>query len=293
MPARGVHSPALLAALLLAGCDSLSSPDQPPAELTTLEHAISGAQAITAGENHSCAIRPNRTVVCWGRNKERQLGGGTAGNQSRPVQVTGLAGAVSVAAGRFHTCAILADGTGRCWGSNSSGQLGNVGGSTSSGPVAVTGLSGAVQISVGALCPAQQRHGAVLGEQSLGPARQRVNLQQPGPCAGLRPDQRGGHHRRSRSHLRRLVGGRAVLGQRYVRPAGQRRGRQQEQTGDGLGCLGRVEDRWGRESHLRAADQRHGALLGVQRLRPDRRWNPHQPLDRCRGDELPMSLLSP
>src|ERR671925_871916 len=107
MSGRAAYAPTLLAVLLLAACDPPSTPSEPPGALTVLERAITGAQAITAGENHSCAIKPDRTVVCWGRNKESQLGNGLAGNRSTPVKVIGLAGAVSIAAGRFHTCAIL------------------------------------------------------------------------------------------------------------------------------------------------------------------------------------------
>ena len=81
--------------------------------------------AIAAGRAHTCALRADGTVGCWGDNIEGQLGDGTTTNRSTPVTVSGLANVVAVAAGNHHTCALRADGTVRCWGSNSAGELGD------------------------------------------------------------------------------------------------------------------------------------------------------------------------
>jgi len=80
---------------------------------------------LSSGGSHTCHVKDDATIRCWGGNFSGQLGDGTTTNRSTPVTVGGFAGAVAVAAGSNHTCALLADGTARCWGSNGVGQLGD------------------------------------------------------------------------------------------------------------------------------------------------------------------------
>lgn len=88
------------------------------------------AERVAVGERHSCAVRDNGTVACWGDNSLGQLGDGTTTNRLTPVTVGGqsratlLAQARAVAAGDRHTCAHLVNSI-RCWGDNSFGQLGD------------------------------------------------------------------------------------------------------------------------------------------------------------------------
>ena len=100
---------------------------------------------------HTCAVKEDGTVRCWGFNSAGQLGDGTTTNRSSPVPVAGLTSAVSVAAGDFHTCALLSNGTVHCWGSNSAGQLGDGSTTLRLAPVAVTGLSNVVALAAGNL----------------------------------------------------------------------------------------------------------------------------------------------
>jgi hypothetical protein len=73
--------------------------------------AVSGiddAVLVTAGWNHSCALRADGTVWCWGGNGDGatgygQIGDGTLDNASSPVQVAGLADVVAVTAGCWTT----------------------------------------------------------------------------------------------------------------------------------------------------------------------------------------------
>jgi alpha-tubulin suppressor-like RCC1 family protein len=89
------------------------------------------AVAISADQNHSCAVLDNGSVRCWGRSGP-QLGYGnltTIGDNETPGSVGPVdlgpgAHAVGIATGVDHTCAILDDGSVRCWGRGSSGQLG-------------------------------------------------------------------------------------------------------------------------------------------------------------------------
>src|SRR5439155_2594432 len=58
---------------------------------------------------HTCALKNDGLVVCWGDNDY--------GQSTVPA---GLNGVIHVAGGEFHSCALKSDGTVACWGSNSS-----------------------------------------------------------------------------------------------------------------------------------------------------------------------------
>src|SRR6185295_12596295 len=73
------------------------------------------ARGVATGFFHSCVLRANGTVSCWGINRSGQLGDGTETPRLSPVAVAGISNAVAVATGEEHTCALLANGTGRCW----------------------------------------------------------------------------------------------------------------------------------------------------------------------------------
>lgn len=103
--------------------------------------------AVSSGTRHTCAIRPDGQVRCWGRNDYGQLGNGLAETSADPVTVSGIADAVIIAAGNHHTCAALADGTAWCWGANNVGQLGDGTTTDSLVPVPVSGLTGVVGLS--------------------------------------------------------------------------------------------------------------------------------------------------
>ena len=81
--------------------------DQPgPQPTRQPAHSVT---AITAGLYHSCGIRADSTVECWGNNEY--------GQADAP------AGAfTAIAASNFHTCGIRADSTAECWGRNDEGQ---------------------------------------------------------------------------------------------------------------------------------------------------------------------------
>lgn len=104
---------------------------------------------VSVGKHHSCAVRDDGTVHCWGRNDMGQLGDGTTTDRATPVQVAGVHGAVSVSAGGFHSCAVLSDGFSQCWGHGGSGQLGDGNGRNSLVPVSPRGLIEVAEIVTG------------------------------------------------------------------------------------------------------------------------------------------------
>jgi alpha-tubulin suppressor-like RCC1 family protein len=104
---------------------------------------------IGAGGTHTCALRKNGSVWCWGSGGKGELGNGSTSDSSTPVQVSGLTGVVQIAVGGNllggdSTCALTGVGAVWCWGWNKAGQLGNGTTSDSDVPVPVTGLSSGV-----------------------------------------------------------------------------------------------------------------------------------------------------
>jgi alpha-tubulin suppressor-like RCC1 family protein len=86
---------------------------------------------LATGTYHSCAVRPDASLVCWGFSGDGQLGYGNT-NTVGETNTPGSVGPVdfgghtvhALAAGPYHTCAILDDGSVRCWGYGYYGALG-------------------------------------------------------------------------------------------------------------------------------------------------------------------------
>jgi len=113
---------------------------------------ITGAIGLAVGGFHNCALLSDRTVKCWGRNQDGQVGNGdnTTDVRAPDLPVSGLTSVAAMTAGGYHSCALMFDSTVRCWGRNTRGQLGD--GTSSffaSTPVAVSGMTTAVSVSGG------------------------------------------------------------------------------------------------------------------------------------------------
>ncbi len=173
---------------------------------------LKGVAELASGESHTCALRDDGTVVCWGANDVGQLGtdleqdafealdpvgfaqGTTIGyrREARPVQ--GLEDVQQLVAGHAHTCALLASGTVKCWGDSAAGQLGNGdfsldecgGRPCSRQPVSASGLEKATQLSVGRRHSCAFDHAGRLscwGSDAVGVASDRLALCDGVPCA--------------------------------------------------------------------------------------------------------------
>ncbi len=90
----------------------------------TLVPIVIDPVAIAAGAQHTCAVRLNGQVLCWGQNSSGQLGEGSMSSLAEPVPVTGLGNGVKVTAGATFSCAATSDGAIFCWGDDHYGQLG-------------------------------------------------------------------------------------------------------------------------------------------------------------------------
>ncbi len=85
--------------------------------------------SVSAGFDHTCALRSDDTLHCFGHNGLGQLGIGLGGDKLVPTPVSGSWSAV--AGGEYHGCAIAAsDGRMWCWGLNSLSDLGPTAGAT-------------------------------------------------------------------------------------------------------------------------------------------------------------------
>lgn len=136
------------------GNGSTSPPDAPVLSPVAVV-GLADVASIAAGGFHTCALRTDTTVACWGHNGSGQLGDGSGlGTQYAPVAVlhdddaddttplVPLTGVTAVAAGEYHTCAIRGpSGEVLCWGHNGFGQIGDgTTGTDRPTPVLVDGL---------------------------------------------------------------------------------------------------------------------------------------------------------
>ena len=71
--------------------------------------------AVTAGTLHSCGLRTNGTITCWGEHGPGQPNYGCTPAPSGQFS--------AVSAGELHSCGLRTDGTITCWGLNAEGQL--------------------------------------------------------------------------------------------------------------------------------------------------------------------------
>lgn len=106
---------------------------------------------LSNGGLHSCALRSDSTVWCWGDNTHGQLGHGAQSGRTSPQELRWTRPIVAVSAGGSHTCAIDFEGSVWCWGWNRWGQLGDGSTKNSLRPVKVINVANATALSAGTL----------------------------------------------------------------------------------------------------------------------------------------------
>jgi alpha-tubulin suppressor-like RCC1 family protein len=81
--------------------------------------------AVSAGRYHTCAIRVDETLWCWGYNSEGNLGLGDRAYRAEPTRVGGETGWLTIhTGGGYGGFARHRDGSTWAWGENSRGELG-------------------------------------------------------------------------------------------------------------------------------------------------------------------------
>jgi alpha-tubulin suppressor-like RCC1 family protein len=113
---------------------------------------VTGATAITAGAQHTCAVRGAGQVLCWGQNGSGQLGEGSMSSLGEPVPVKGLDTGQWLAAGTTFSCATTTDGAVLCWGDDHDGELGTGRDVVQPRPVALDVTTGAVAVGGAHTC---------------------------------------------------------------------------------------------------------------------------------------------
>lgn len=82
--------------------------------------------AISGGSDHTCGMRGDYSIWCWGLNSSGQIGDGTTITKSRPASTqANIANTTTIASNGAHNCSIRENGTLWCWGNPISGQLGD------------------------------------------------------------------------------------------------------------------------------------------------------------------------
>ena len=71
----------------------------------------SGFTQVSAGLSHTCALRSDSSIACWGDN-----------NYGQVTPPTPNSGFTQVSAGAIHTCALRSNSSIACWGDNNYGQ---------------------------------------------------------------------------------------------------------------------------------------------------------------------------
>lgn len=80
---------------------------------------------VSAGDGHTCAIREDGRMLCWGRNSDAQLGiGAGAPIQVREPTLVGTDTFSRVSVSQHHSCGLRDDGALFCWGEDGHGELG-------------------------------------------------------------------------------------------------------------------------------------------------------------------------
>ncbi|MBL8683018.1 MAG: hypothetical protein JNK05_27880 [Myxococcales bacterium] len=135
---------------------ALAEPSTPPqhtavtgaGSLVPIEIAgVRDAVQAGCGYGHTCALRRDGTVWCWGLNNYGQLGDGTRTHRLTPSAVPGLSNVRTLAVSD-PSCAITMNGQALCWGNNSMRQTGLIDSAATLTPSPIR-LTSVIDIAIG------------------------------------------------------------------------------------------------------------------------------------------------
>jgi cysteine-rich repeat protein len=92
----------------------------------TLNPTLKDVVAVSAGQEHACAIDQGSGLWCWGDDNDGQVGNDAEKlDQALPQPILSIGKVAEVACGEDHTCALDMNGDVYCWGDAGYGQLGD------------------------------------------------------------------------------------------------------------------------------------------------------------------------
>ena len=133
-----------------AGDDGGAGRDGSDAPVIDAPGTVARGCTLALGSDHTCVLRADGTVWCWGQNAFGELGQSMFSTLSTmPVQVQLGQTATTMATKSYHACAGLADGTAKCWGMNDNNQIGDGQFGNHAIPTTVSDLTDVTQVAVG------------------------------------------------------------------------------------------------------------------------------------------------
>jgi len=81
--------------------------------------------SLDAGQNHSCAVKQDGSLYCWGTNSHGQQAAAPSGFVNVPTLIASPSSVEEVSVDTFHTCARTTEGEVQCWGRAIEGQTGS------------------------------------------------------------------------------------------------------------------------------------------------------------------------
>jgi alpha-tubulin suppressor-like RCC1 family protein len=107
---------------------------------------------LAAGADLTCALTRSSALLCWGDDRQGQLGVGSAA--TLPPAIAGreppiVEDAIRISAGDAHSCALRASGEALCWGAGQNGRLGEGRTEDRAAPVTVRLPAGLLEVRAG------------------------------------------------------------------------------------------------------------------------------------------------
>ena len=105
-----------------------------------IDSGVSYSQ-VDLGTSHSCAIKADGGLMCWGSNDQNELGDGakalTIADVVAPKEIDLGTTYLSVSSGSYFSCGVTSGSDIKCWGYNEHGRLGDSGVELRRTPVAI------------------------------------------------------------------------------------------------------------------------------------------------------------